>query len=103
MDNDRVPKKGSSVTVTIAGIPFDNNLYDRDVDVLYLHVGDPSTASDWSDTVEGDGVRYSGDGRIVGLTILNAKERFDRDGKIVITLPGQRIEARDVADVLAPA
>ncbi|MFL5912810.1 MAG: DUF2283 domain-containing protein [Gaiellaceae bacterium] len=91
------------MTVTIAGIPFDNNLYDRDADVLYLHVGDPATAVDWDDTVEGDGVRYSSDGSIVGLTILNAKTRFDRDGKIVLTLPEQRIEARDVGEVLAPA
>jgi uncharacterized protein YuzE len=91
------------VTVKIAGIEFDRVDYDRDVDVLYLHVGDPSSAVDWEDTVEGDGVRYGADGSIVGITILNARKRLDRDGKIVITLPEQRIEATELDDVLSPA
>ncbi len=89
--------------VRVAGIEFDNNFYDREVDVLYLHVGEPSSAVDWEDTVEGDGVRYGPDGSIVGITILNARKRLERDGKIVITLPEQRVEATELADVLAPA
>jgi len=91
------------VTVKIAGIEFDNNDYDAGGDVLYLHVGDPSSAVDWEDTVEGDGVRYGSDGSLVGITILNARKRLDRDGKIVITLPQQRVEATQLDDVLAPA
>lgn len=101
MDNDSVSPKGSPVKV--AGIEFDNNLYDRDADVLYLHVGDPKTAVDWDDTPEGDGVRYGPDGSIVGITILNAKRRLDRDGKIEVTLPQQRVLV-DVTDAIgAPA
>ncbi|HKI91063.1 MAG TPA: DUF2283 domain-containing protein [Gaiellaceae bacterium] len=91
------------MTVKIAGIEFDNNDYDAGGDVLYLHVGDPSSAVDWEDTVEGDGVRYGSDGSLVGITILNARKRLDRDGKIVITLPQQRVEATQLDDVLAPA
>ena len=91
------------MTVKIAGIEFDNNDYDASGDVLYLHVGDPSSAVDWEDTVEGDGVRYGSDGSIVGITILNARKRLDRDGKIVLTLPEQRIEATELDDVLSPA
>ena len=89
--------------VKVAGIEFDRVDYDREVDVLYLHVGEPSTAVDWDDTVEGDGVRYGADGSLVGITILNARRRLERDGKIVLTLPQQRVEATELDDVLAPA
>ena len=91
------------MTVKLAGIEFDNNFYDSEVDVLYLHVGDPATAVDWDDSEEGDGLRYGPDGNLVGITILNAQWRLDRDGKIVITMPAHRIEASDFGDVLAPA
>ena len=45
---------------------FDNNFYDCEVDVLYLHVGGPSTAVDFDGTAEGDATRYGPDGRLVG-------------------------------------
>jgi uncharacterized protein YuzE len=101
MDRDRVSEKGSPVTVTIAGIEFDDNFYDRDVDVLYLHVGPPSKSADWDETAEGDGVSYGPDGAVKGLTILNAKLRLEEDGEIVLTFPEQRVVARDVHAVLA--
>jgi uncharacterized protein YuzE len=91
------------MTIKLAGIEFDNNFYDREVDVLYLHVGDASTSVDWADTEEGDGVSYAADGSLVGVTILNARWRLDRDGKIVLTMPEQRVETTDLADALAPA
>ena len=89
------------MNVKIAGIDFDHVSYDRDGDVLYLHVGDPSSAVDWDESAEGDGVRYARDGSLVGLTILNARRRLERDGKIAITLPEQYVEATDFGDVLA--
>lgn len=91
------------MSVKIAGIEFDRIDYDREVDVLYLHVGEPSTAVDWDESAEGDGVRYGVDGSLVGITILNARLRLERDGKIVITLPEQRVEATQLDDLLAPA
>lgn len=91
------------MTVTIAGIEFDQVFYDREVDVLYLHVGDPASAVDWDDSAEGDGLRYASDGSLVGITVLSARRRLDRDGKLVITLPGRQIETADLDDVLAPA
>ena len=91
------------MTVKIAGIEFDRVDYDREVDVLYLHVGEPSSAVDWDESTEGDGLRYGSDGSLVGITILNARKRLDRDGKIVITLPPQRVEATQLDDVLSPA
>lgn len=91
------------MTVSIAGIEFDNNFYDREVDVLYLHVGEPSTAVDWDETAEGDGTRYGPDGSLVGITILNAQKRLERDGKIEFTFPEQRVEATDLNGAFAPA
>ena len=90
-------------TVKIAGIEFDRVVYDREADVLYLHVGDPSTAVDFDGTPEGHATRYGPDGALVGLTIVNARRLLDEDGVIVITLPERRIETRDLGDVLAPA
>lgn len=89
------------MTIKIAGVEFDTHAYDAEVDVLYLHVGDPASAVDWADSEEGDGLRYAADGELVGLTILNAKRRLDRDGKIVITLPKKRVEATDLGALLA--
>jgi uncharacterized protein YuzE len=89
------------MTARVAGIEFDNNFYDREVDVLYLHVGDPTSAVDWAESAEGDGLRYGDDGRLVGITILNAQRRLERDGKVVITLPEQQVEASNLGDVLS--
>jgi len=91
------------MTVKVAGIEFDNNFYDRDADVLYLHVGDPATSVDWDETAEGDGVSYGSDGSLVGMTILNARRRLEREGRIVMTFPTQRVETADLGDLLVPA
>ena len=98
MDSHDVP-----TPVKIAGIEFDRVVYDREADVLYLHVGDPSTAVDFDGTPEGHATRYGPDGALVGLTIVNARRLLDEDGVIAITLPEQRIETRGLGDVLAPA
>jgi len=87
------------VSVKIAGIEFDNVYYDAEVDVLYLHVDDPGTAVDWDESAEGDGLRYSADGSLVGVTILNARLRLRRDGEIAFSLPQQRVVATDFGDV----
>jgi uncharacterized protein YuzE len=91
------------MSVKIAGIEFDGVDYYAEGDVLYLSVGDPGSAVDWDESAEGDGLRYGSDGSLVGLTILNARNRLEREGKIVITLPEQRIEATGLGDVLAAA
>jgi uncharacterized protein YuzE len=101
MDNDRVQTEDAADAVRIGGVTFDNNFYDRDVDVLYLHVGDPASAVDFDATVEGDHTRFGPDGGLVGLTILNAKRRLERDGVIDVTLPGQHLALRDLAGVFA--
>ncbi len=100
MDSHSVPAQVAG-TVMIAGVEFDNVEYDRKGDVLYLHVGEPDTAVDFDGTAEGDGTSYGPDGSLVGLTILNARLRLEEDGKIVLTLPEQRVEATDLGDALA--
>jgi len=89
--------------VKIAGIEFDRVVYDRDADVLYLYVGDPSSAVDFDATPEGHATRYGADGSLVGITIVNARRLFEQDGKIVITLPERRIEATDLGGAMVTA
>jgi uncharacterized protein YuzE len=88
------------MTITIGSATFDNVFYDQDVDVLYLHIGDPSTAVDFDESPEGHALRFDGEGHLVGVTIVNAKSLIDRDGEIAITLP----EVVHVpSDTVAPA
>ena len=89
------------MTVTIAGITFDNCEYDRRGDVLYVNVGDPADAVDWIGTAEGDGTCHGPDGSLIGMTILNARARLEEDGKIELTLPEHTVVVTDLGDVLA--
>lgn len=88
------------VNIKIGLILFDHAEYDGEHDVLYLHVGEPE-GGEGEETPEGHVIRYApGAGRIVGLTLLGPKRILDRDGRIVVTIPGP-VEA--TADDLAPA
>jgi len=49
--------------------------YDSEGDVLYISFGEPQPADDSDVTDEGVVVRLQG-GKIVGLSILNARERI---------------------------
>ena len=102
MDNHSVPTT-IPTAVTIAGITFDRIVYDREADVLYLHVGEPSSAVDFDATNEGHHMRYGPDGTIVGITIVNARRILEEDGEIAITLPRQRVVVKDLESVLAAA
>lgn len=74
-------------TVSVGGLVFDQADYDHDGDVLYLHVGVPTKAASSEETPEGHVVRYDEAGRVIGLTIVNARWLLDRDGKLRVTLP----------------
>lgn len=88
------------MTITIGSVTFDHVHYDADVDVLYLHKGDPSTAVDFDESPEGHALRFDATGSLVGVTVLNAKRLLDRDGELKITVP----EVVHVGpDVVAPA
>jgi uncharacterized protein YuzE len=92
------------MNIQIAGIEFDHVLYDREVDVLYLQVGPPPrAAADFDASPEGHYLRYDENGALMGITIVNARKIFEREGTIPITLPEQKVRATDLGDVLAPA
>ncbi len=91
------------MTLTIGSITFDRVSYDRDADVLYLSVGDPESAVDFDESAEGHALRYDGEGRLVGLTIVGASGLLERDGEIVVTPPQLRVERDELAAVLAAA
>lgn len=91
------------MTVTIGSITFDRVSYDREADVLYLSVGDPSLAVRFEESAEGHALRYDGQERLVGITIVNARELLDRGGAIVVTPPQLRVEADELAAALVAA
>jgi uncharacterized protein YuzE len=76
------------MSVTIAGIEFENHEYDAHADVLYLDVkgyeGDPADAYA---TPEGHGIEYDGSGRVIAMTLVNVKRLIERDGELRITWP----------------
>jgi uncharacterized protein YuzE len=75
------------MTIQIGSAIFDNVYYDAEVDVLYLHTGEPSTAVDFDESPEGHALRFDADGKLVGVTIVGAKALIDSEGEIKITLP----------------
>jgi len=91
------------MTVKIAGVEFDNVLYDREVDVLYLWDGEPRRPASDDASPEGHYLQFGEDGSLIAITIVNARVIFEREGKIPITLPEHRVEATDLAGVLAAA
>jgi len=90
------------MTMTIADTTFDNVVYDAEADVLYLHIGDPSTAVEFDATPEGHALRFDGGGRLVGLTIVGPSRLLEQDGSVAITLPARvDIERAALAAALA--
>jgi uncharacterized protein YuzE len=88
------------MTITLGSFEFDHVFYDADVDVLYLHKGEPASAVDFDESPEGHALRFDGDGNLVGVTVLNAKRLLERDGELKVTVPEV---VRADADALAPA
>jgi len=52
--------------VVIGRFAFENAFYDAEVDVRYLHKGDPSKAVDFDESPEGHALRFDGDENLVG-------------------------------------
>lgn len=89
-----------ALNIRIGPLAFDHADYDADGDVLYLHVGPPQPG-EGEETPEGHVLRFAPDShRIVGLTIINARQVLSRDGRLIVTVP-ETVEA-SAAD-LAPA
>lgn len=91
-----------AMNIKIDGLVFDRANYDADGDLLYLARGESVEASDAALTPEGHGVRYDAEGRVMGVTIVNARRLLDRDGHLTITLPQEvRVDASDLAGALS--
>ena len=89
-----------AVNVRIGPLVFDHAYYDADGDILYLHVDQPQPG-EGEETPEGHVLRFApGTQRIVGLTVINARQVLDRDGRLIVTVP-ETVEA--TAEDLAPA
>jgi Predicted membrane protein (DUF2231) len=79
---------------------FDHAEYDQDGDVLYLHLGLPQPG-EGEETPEGHVLRLApGTQRIVGLTVINARQALRRDGRLIVTVP-ETVDAS--VDDIAPA
>jgi uncharacterized protein YuzE len=89
-----------AMDIRIGSLAFDHADYDAEGDVLYLHVGQPQPG-EGEETPEGHVVRFApGTQRIVGLTVINARQVLDRDGRLIVTVP-ETVEA--TAEDLPPA
>lgn len=75
------------MTVTIGKHELEVIGYDSDADVLYLGADESQPAARTFGTPEGHAVRFDDAGRVIGITIVNAKWLSERDGKISITIP----------------
>lgn len=76
----------SDHTITIGDTTFDHVSYDRDADLLYLSVGEPAAAFQTYGTPEGHAVRYEHGGRIIGITLVNARLLLEQ-GEMQLTVP----------------
>jgi len=74
------------MTVKIGPLTFDHASYDEQGDVLYLHIGQRQAAADSQQTPEGHVLRFDAVGKIIGLTLINAKWLLERDGELIVTL-----------------
>jgi uncharacterized protein YuzE len=78
------------MNMTIAGITFDNVVYDADADVLYLHVGDPRTAVAFEESPEGHALRLDAAGNVVGITLVRPRHLMTSGEPMVVTIPARK-------------
>jgi uncharacterized protein YuzE len=88
------------MTVTIAGINFDQDEYDEHGDVLYLSVGPPREACRTIATPEGHAVDYDELGAVIGMVLVNARFLLERDGAVTITVPPDHVAAAHIEPAL---
>ena len=81
---------------------IDHYGYDEEVDVLYLTAGPPRMAADDYDSLEGSTVFFDECGDLIGVTIIGARERLDRDGTLNVTLRDGARSARWPRELVEP-
>lgn len=75
------------MSITIARIEFDHVRYDSAADVLYLHVGEPSSAVAFDESPDGHALRYDGDGNLVGITVVGARRLVEQRRDVHVNAP----------------
>jgi hypothetical protein len=70
---------------------FHQVTYDPPSDVLHARVSSGEIVTR-ERTPEGDFWGYDGEGRPVALTVMEPRERLERDGTVSITLPSGELE-----------
>lgn len=88
--------------LNIGGLIFERGNYDAENDVLYLGRTPSNKAARGEGTIEGHGVHFDDDDRVIRLTIINAKWLLERDGYLKITFPIPQ-EVRISPEAMAPA
>jgi len=78
------------MTLRMGDIEFDHVDYDAAGDVLYLSVGEARPAADYDATPGGHHVRYDDEGKIIGVTVVNAKWLLERQDEIDTPAPLDR-------------
>lgn len=94
------------MTVTIAGIDFQQHHYDSRGDVLYLNVAGydrDALPPEAFSTPEGHNVEYDEEGRVIGLVLVNVKWLLERDGELKITWPAGHLTPDELAPALVSA
>ena len=86
------------MSISFGDVVFENVFYDREGDVLYVRNGQSADAVEFDACPEGHHTRYDARGELVGVTVLNAQWLLNRDGEIVVTLPGRVLRARDLGE-----
>lgn len=89
------------MSVTFGDITFDYVDYDPHWDTLVLRVGDsPRPGDDWDQSEELDPLVFEA-GKLIGVDIMSARFRVERDGEIVITMPdGSVLRSPDVGGAI---
>jgi uncharacterized protein YuzE len=92
------------MSVTIAGIEFENHSYDERGDVLYVdttnYAGHPADADA---TPEGHGIEWDENGNVVAMTLVNVRWLIERDGDLRITWPDGHMTHDPAPQVLVAA
>jgi hypothetical protein len=90
------------VDLTIDEVAFDRYHYYEEGDVLCFHTGPAEWAVDFDETVEDHHLRFNASGRLLSLSILNARWLLDRDGAIDVTLRDSGPTTRLPREVVEP-
>lgn len=94
------------MSITLAGIDFEQHHYDDRGDVLYLSVagytGESPPPNAYA-SPEGHGVEFDEDRNVIQMTLVNVKWLLERDGELKITWPDGHVTHDAPPQVLAAA